>query len=157
MPNDAHEIERKFLVRTPPPDLGRHDHAPIDQGYLTPPDAAMSIRLRRYGGRHLLTAKQGEGLRRREVEVEIGAAVFEALWPLTEGRRLVKTRYQIPSGAYTVELDVYHGAHDGLLIAEVEFADEAAAAAFVPPAWFGPDVTGDARYANARLASRVER
>lgn len=156
MRDDDHEIERKFLVTTPPDGLDACDHARIDQGYLTAPAAETSIRLRRYGRRHLLTAKRGAGLRRREVEVEIDAAQFAALWPLTEGRRLVKTRYRLPHGAHTLELDVFHGALDGLVLAEVEFADEAAAEAFVPPAWLGPDVTDDLRYTNAQLASRVE-
>ena len=156
MRNDDHEIERKFLVTKPPPGLDGYAHERVEQGYLTPPEAETSIRLRRYGERRLLTAKQGTGLRRREVEVGITEEQLAALWPLTEGRRLAKTRYQIPHGEHTIELDVYDGAHAGLLVAEVEFDDEAAAEAFAPPAWLGPDVTGDARYANAHLASRVE-
>jgi len=96
----------------------------------------------------------GAGLARGEEEVDLAAADFDRLWPLTEGRRVVKTRYLVPlDGGLTAEVDVYEGGLDGLLTAEVEFADEAAAHAFAAPAWMGEDVTGDKRYANQRLAT----
>jgi adenylate cyclase len=44
------------------------------------------------------------------------------LWRLTVGRRLEKTRYRIPLGRLTIELDVFHGKLRGLIVAEVEFA-----------------------------------
>jgi CYTH domain-containing protein len=37
-------------------------------------------------------------------------------------------------------------------VVEVEFDSEPAAAAFTPPAWFGPEITGDSRYSNRVLA-----
>ena len=47
---------------------------------------------------------------------------------------MVKTRYLVPlGGGLTAEVDVYEGELDGLLTAEVEFADEAAAHAFDRP------------------------
>jgi CYTH domain-containing protein len=48
---------------------------------------------------------------------------------------------------------VYSGALTGLMVAEVEFPSEEAARAFVPPAWFGREVTNDSRYKNRRLAT----
>ena len=78
---------------------------------------------------------------------------FAALWPLTEGRRLDKTRHLFPLGdGLTAELDVYEGAHAGLLVAEVEFASAGASEAFAPPDWLGREVTGDPRFANQSLA-----
>jgi adenylate cyclase len=81
-------------------------------------------------------------------------AAFERLWPLTEGRRIEKVRYLVPAEApgLVIEVDVYDGALAGLVVAEVEFAGEADAEAFVPPAWLGREVTGDARFKNQRLA-----
>jgi adenylate cyclase len=52
-----------------------------------------------------------------------------------------------------VEIDVYHERHEGLIVAEVEFDEEAAARNFEPPDWLGADVTGDPRYSNQLLAS----
>jgi len=62
------------------------------------------------------------------------------------------TRYFIPLGDLTVELDVYEGDLDGLVTAEVEFPDEASALAFDAPDWLGRDVTEDPRYGNRVLA-----
>ena len=52
----------------------------------------------------------------------------------------------------TAELDVFHGALSGLWLVEVEFPDEESAARFLPPVWFGPEVTQDARYQNSSLS-----
>ena len=78
---------------------------------------------------------------------------FERLWPLTEGRRIEKTRYEIPADdGLTIELDVYDGALAGLVVAEIEFDSEQAADAFSGPDWLGREVTEDSRYKNQRLA-----
>ena len=77
-----------------------------------------------------------------EVERQLDADEAEALWPHTAGRRLEKRRHRVPLGDVVAEVDVYGGALDGLLVVEVEFPSEAAAAAFVAPPWFGEEVTG---------------
>jgi adenylate cyclase len=147
------EIERKFLVRKLPADLTRYPHAEISQGYLVSLDDGLQVRLRKSGDKFSLTYKRGTGNVREEREVELSAEQFDALWPATEGKRLVKTRYNIPFGDRVVEIDVYHEKHEGLVVAEVEFDQEAAAKNFQPPAWLGDDVTGDPRYSNQLLAS----
>jgi CYTH domain-containing protein len=152
-PSSFHEIERKFLVRKLPTDLTRYPHAEISQGYLVCLDDGLQVRLRESGERYSLTYKRGTGNVREEREVELTAEQFDALWPATEGKRLIKTRYQIPSGDRVVEIDVYHGQHEGLVVAEVEFDEENAAKDFSPPDWLGDDVTGDPRYSNQLLAS----
>jgi CYTH domain-containing protein len=144
------EIERKFLVERLPEDLpaGRR----IEQGYLAVAPDGVEVRIRRRAGACTLTVKSGPGHVRVEEEMEIDERRFEALWALTEGRRIAKTRHVVPlAGGVAAEVDVYD---DGLLVAEVEFPTEAASAAFLPPSWFGREVTGDARYANQRLALR---
>ncbi|MFP5578860.1 MAG: hypothetical protein ACLGIZ_11590 [Acidimicrobiia bacterium] len=42
----------------------------------------------------------------------------------------------------------------GLVLVEVEFDSDEAMAAFVPPTWFGAEVSGDDRYSNASLATQ---
>jgi adenylate cyclase len=147
------EIERKFVLDAPPPDLDRHPRARIEQGYVAVDANGTEVRVRRKGDKRLLTVKGGAGLVRSEVERGIDADAFDGLWPLTDGRRVVKTRYDLAlDGGLKAEVDVYEGPLDGLLTAEVEFPDEAAAGAFEAPAWLGRDVTGDSRYANRSLA-----
>ena len=58
---------------------------------------------------------------------------FESLWALTDGRRVSKTRHLIPlDDGLTAELDVYAGALEGLLTAEIEFPSLEASEAFAP-------------------------
>ncbi len=148
------EIERKYLV-SELPDLESCDSVEIEQGYLALADAegGAEVRLRRRGEALLLTVKGGSGEVRTEEELELDRDRFESLWPLTEGRRVRKTRYLIPLGELTAELDVYGGELQGLITAEVEFSSTDEAAAFQPPAWFERDVTGDSHYMNERLAT----
>lgn len=58
---------------------------------------------------------------RVDEEIEIDEARFASLWKLSEGRRIVKTRYLIEHDGATIELDDYHDALAGLMTAEIEF------------------------------------
>jgi adenylate cyclase len=144
------EVERKFRLRQPP-DLSSSESDPIEQGYLAVGTDG-EVRLRRKGDKTLLTAKRGAGLSRGEAEVEISAEQFEALWPLTEGRRLRKRRHVLPHDGLEIEVDVYEGELEGLIVAEIEFDSEEQAHGFEPPDWLGDDVTGDERFLNENLA-----
>ena len=146
------ERERTFLVADMPelPDAGTR----IRQGYLAI-DGDVQVRIReREGDGRTLTVKGGRGAVRAEVELVIGVDRFEALWPLTAGRRIDKTRYVIPIGGADAELDVFAGDLTGLVLVEVELDSDEAMAAFEPPDWFGREVTDDDRYSNASLAVR---
>jgi CYTH domain-containing protein len=144
------EVERKFLVHELPEDLDRFPSAKIRQGYLAIGDT--EVRVRAEGKKYFLTVKTGHGESRQEVERRISKKDFAALWPLTRGRRVWKRRYRIPYGKRTIELDVYRRQLKGLITAEVEFPNREAADKFQPPAWLGPEVTGDQRFSNQNLA-----
>jgi CYTH domain-containing protein len=148
----TNEIERKFLVKEMPGGLEKYPSNYISQGYLAVTGDGTEIRIRRKGNKYYETVKSGEGLSRKEAEVEIGSDAFHALWPLTGGKRVEKIRYEIPYGDHLIELDVYSGALDGLVVAEVEFGSEEESSRFTPPDWFGSEVTSDRRYANKSLA-----
>ena len=145
------EVERKFLVPDPP-DLAGTQVDEIEQGYLAI-GAEGEVRVRRKGELLVLTAKRGTGLSRQEAEVALDRERFDALWPLTEGRRLHKRRHVLPHGDLKIEVDVYEGDLEGLVVAEVEFPSEEEARGFDPPAWLGEEVTGDRRYLNETLAT----
>ncbi len=147
------EVERKFLVSRVPDRLPGSRIEEIEQGYLPIEDDEIEVRLRRIGGRRLLTVKRGRGLRRTEAEIEISAEDFGELWPLTEGRRVHKTRHYIPDQAGEIELDVYRGSLEGLITAEVEFDSEQLSESFEAPEWIGAEVTGEPGYANRSLAT----
>lgn len=147
------EIERKFLVTRPPAGLESHPARELQQGYLALDPEGAVVRLRRDGVKTLMTIKAGGGLKRAEEEFLIDGPRFERLWALTDGRRIEKTRYDVPGGhGFTIEVDIYHGDLDGLVTAEVEGSSVEAVMAYEPPSWCRLEVTGDARYGNARLA-----
>ena len=147
------EIERKFLVKALPDGFDQVPGVSIDQGYLAAEPHGRQVRLRKKGDSFYITVKGApNGYARTELEVELTGQQFETLWPLTKGHRLYKTRHEVPLGELTVEVDVYSGGNQGLLVAEVEFETEAQAHAFVPPPWFGQDVSGDPRFSNRILA-----
>ena len=84
----------------------------------------------------------------------LNADEYARLRPLAE-RTLTKTRSYLPlPGGLRAELDVFHGPLEGLAMVEVEFPDEAARAAFVPPPWFGRDVSQESWSANSWLAGK---
>ena len=146
------EIERKFLVQWLPDNIKRARHFIIDQGYLATESAGRQVRLRKTGKATSLTFKVGRGSHREEREVKVSPKQFATLWPGTAGRRLRKVRYEIPWEGLLIEVDIYRGRHEGLVVAEVEFPDTASCRRFEPPWWFGREVTGEKRYSNVRLA-----
>ena len=151
-PKSSHEIERKFLLQRIPINLKDFPGHEIAQGYLAVENDGTQVRLRRKGPACLLAFKTRHGAVREEREIELSEEQFESLWPATSGRRLRKTRYEVPSEGLTIEVDFFRGKHDGLVVAEVEFSDLDEAQRFEPPEWFGAEVTNDPDYSNVKLA-----
>lgn len=146
----ATEIERKFLVDGPLSFRGRG--RVMQQGYIALDPDGTEVRIRREEGRSTLAVKRGGGMVRTEIEVEVDAETAEALWALTEGRRLSKNRFVMEHDGHAIEIDLYHGPLSGLVVAEVEFETEQQARAFGPPDWFGREITGDPAFRNNALA-----
>ena len=120
----------------------------IAQGYLsTVPERTVRVRIK--GEKGYLTVKwRNAGIRRAEYEYEIPLADAEAMLELCE-QPLIEKRYLVPCEGYTWEVDVFAGANEGLIVAEIELPAEDTP--FEKPAWLGAEVSGDARYYNANL------
>ena len=146
------EIERKFLVKSLPENLKQYPSKEIIQGYLAITEDGTEVRLRQKGKKYFQTVKSGSGKTRFESEIEITAEQFNSLWEATKGKRVEKTRYEIPHENGVIELDVYRGDLDGLLSAEMEFSSEEDSNKFIAPKWFNEEVTDDKRYKNQNLA-----
>lgn len=145
------EIERKFLVRG---DAWRALATGIQvrQGYLCT-DPGRSVRVRLVGGQAFLTVKgAGDGAARPEYEYEIPAADAQDLLGLCMPPLIDKTRYVVPLGGLAWEVDEFHGANQGLVIAECELESEDQRVD--KPDWVGEEVTGDVRYYNSSLVAR---
>ncbi|HMM12497.1 MAG TPA: CYTH domain-containing protein [Bacteroidales bacterium] len=146
----AQEIERKFLV------VG--DFKPfatkatrIVQGYLSSvPERTVRVRIK--GDKGYITVKgigNQSGASRYEWEKEIPVSEADELLRICEPGVIDKTRYLVPAGNHTFEVDEFYGENQGLVVAEVELSDEADH--FEKPSWLGNEVTGDARYFNSML------
>ena len=145
----AAEIERKFLVA----DDSWCDGSAgvrIAQGYLSQ-DHARTVRVRLAGEKAWLTIKgQTHGITRAEFEYAIPPAEALDMLGLCLPSVIDKTRHLVHHGEHVWEIDVFHGANDGLVIAEVELSDESDCPEM--PSWIGPEVSSDARYFNSNLA-----
>ncbi|HEX7121119.1 MAG TPA: CHAD domain-containing protein [Gemmatimonadaceae bacterium] len=150
----AVEIERKFLLRSLPPDLPRARVRELAQGYLPGTRLVERVRSVREDGRvrYYRTVKTGSGVVRTELEEETTRAIFETLWPLTKGRRVTKRRHAVPEGPLTWEIDEFTDRK--LVLAEVELPETSTEV--VLPAWLAEvverEVTGDPAYLNVNLA-----
>ena len=147
------EIERKFLVKKG----GAYKSAAfssshIQQGYI-PADGA-TVRVRTRDDKAYLTIKGKSvngGMTRYEFEKEITMDEAQHLLQLCKGGVIDKRRYLVKSGSHTFEVDEFYGDNEGLVMAEVELADENEA--YEKPDFIGMEVTGDKRFYNSHLLS----
>lgn len=152
--SQSQEIERKFLADLSLLDASPDDfeHTTIRQGYLVIGEDGSEARVRDKAGKYSLTVKTKGDLVRGEWEAEITQDQFETFWPATEKKRVEKTRFKIPHGEYTIELDIYDGELDGLITAEIEFESMQDSQLFIAPDWLGEDVTQVSGFKNQNLA-----
>ncbi|MFA9463035.1 MAG: CYTH domain-containing protein [Velocimicrobium sp.] len=153
------EIEKKYQIKYVPNQFEQYEKKEIEQGYLC---ESPVVRIRKSNSNYILTYKSKIGLSKtegqkakvcNEVEVLLDEKGFEHLKQKIDGHLIKKTRYLIPlTNKLVAELDVFHGYLEGLQFVEVEFESEDEVDSFVPPEWFGKDVTFDERYANKNLA-----
>ena len=146
------EIERKFLIENPPETYKEFPFRQIEQAYLCTNPV---VRIRREDSSYYLTYKSKGLLSREEYNLPLTEASYLHLREKADGNILTKKRYLLPvigRPDLTIELDVFEGKFEGLILAEVEFASEDDAKAFVPPDWFSRDVTFSGEYQNSRLS-----
>jgi CYTH domain-containing protein len=148
----AQEIERKFLVSELPNKLEQYENKEIEQRYLVDTEEAV-VRIRKKGNTYFLTIKSAGTRSRQEIETELSVEQYQKLNTMEGPSALIrKTRFNVPDGDYTIELDLFHDNLSGLIVAEVEFPDLESSEKYQPPAWLGKEVTDDTRYQNSKLA-----
>lgn len=146
------EIERKFLIKKEqlPENLSQYPCLHIEQGYLCTDPV---VRIRRQNDEYYLTYKSKGLLSREEYNLPLTKESYYHLKEKADGIVICKDRYVIPEkDGLSIELDIFHEAYEGLLLAEVEFSSEETAKSYVPPAWFGEDVTFSSKYHNSTLS-----
>ena len=149
----SYEIERKYLVKQVPEILASYPFHEIEQGYLCTEPV---VRIRRDGEDYYLTYKSKGLMVREEYNLPLTRDAYEHLTPTAAGRIITKERFLLPlDDTLTIELDRFEGDLAPLRLAEVEFQDEEDADLFVPPEWFGQNVSGDKRYSNSFLSTQT--
>ena len=144
------EIERKYLIHKLPEDLETYPCRKIQQAYLCTNPV---VRIRRQDQDYYLTYKGGGLMVREEYNLPLNLLSYRHMRSKADGNVISKRRYRIPFGPYTIELDVFCPPFSPLVMAEVEFGDEESANAFLPPDWFGREVTQDPAYHNSNLST----
>ncbi len=172
------EIEKKFTVKNLPQDLEKYPFHEIEQGYL---NVSPAIRVRRQDDIYYMTYKaklnvEGQ-IGQTEYNMPLDEPSYENLARKADGIVIKKRRYLIPinedafdeeyikrdeelrtaleKGKVKIELDVFKGHYDGVILAEVEFPSEGAASNYHPASWFKEDVTKDYRYRNSQMSKGV--
>ena len=146
------EIERKYLVKYTPENLEQYEQKRISQGYICTNPV---VRIRRSNEEYFLTYKSRGLMAREEYDMPLTAEAFEHMLSKIDGILIDKIRYMIPlDEAHTAELDIFQGVLTPLRLVEVEFESIEAANAFIPPDWFGDDVTNSGEYHNSNLSKR---
>lgn len=167
----AKEIEGKWLQNSPEVvfKYGKIlDIDDIEQGYVAVDPNGTSVRVRKSTSvrwprkrpdfTETVKGKRNDDGEADEVNIILNEGNFAGLWSLTVGRRLIKRRYVIDLGSTSlpsiVEVDVFGGVHEGLVVVEAEMdtAEELRVLRANPPAWFGPDVSDDVSYKNVWLS-----
>ena len=149
--NDNIEIERKFLLTGDFMPFVSKEYS-IRQGYMLT-SADKTVRIRTKGEKGYITIKgkaNDNGFSRFEWEKEISLNDAEQLLKLCDKNIIDKTRYEVVYEGKTFEVDVFHAANEGLVLAELELQTENEP--YTAPDWLGREVTGDIRYYNSYLS-----
>lgn len=155
------EIERKFLV-----DLNRNPYnlatakvLQIEQAYLCTEPV---VRIRQENNDYYLTYKSKGNqsgdkwmLAHEEYNLPLTRESYLHLREKADGNIITKKRYVLPlDNNLFIELDIFEGVFEGLVLAEVEFPDVETAESFLQPDWLVEDVTYDAKYFNSTMSKK---
>ena len=146
------EIERKFLIHKLPDNLKAYPFQLLEQAYLCTDPV---VRVRRSDDIYTLTYKSKGLMSREEYNLPLTAESYEHLKKKADGNIIRKKRFRIPlPDELTIELDLFDTPFEELILAEVEFTSEEQAHSFLPPDWFGEEVTWSTEYHNSTLSQR---
>lgn len=145
------EIERKFLVQGDYKSLATACYE-IAQGYLsTDPDRTVRVRIQDQQGYITIKGKSDpSGITRSEWEYEIEVEQARKLLEICLATPIIKHRYIVPIEGVIVEIDEFYGAHQGLVIAEIELPTIDSPYPTID--FLAEEVTGDIRYYNSWLS-----
>ena len=147
----AIEIERKYLVKSPPLHLAEK-RLHIKQGYIVN-DQKQVIRIREKGDEYFLTIKGNQiGISRLEYDFPISKKdANELISNFCRDTIIEKTRHYLRFKDHIWEIDEFHKKNQGLVVAEIELNSENEN--FELPSWVEKEVTLEKKYYNMNLAT----
>jgi len=145
------EIERKFLVNKEKwSQVIKEEQSFFRQGYIIS-DPEKTIRVRLTDSAGFITIKGlTVGATRTEYEYPIPKEDAQQLLDNFCDSELSKIRYFITHHNKLWEVDEFLGNNEGLIVAEIELADENES--FSLPDWVDSEVTHEKKYSNSNLA-----
>ncbi len=154
------EIERKFLLSCIPFNLENYTCFNIEQAYITTAPVIRARKRIRIDDNttakieeFILTIKSSGILSHEEYEIMLNEDEYKNVLKKAEGNVITKNRYNIPlDDGLILELDIFKGKFDGLIVGEIEFATEDAAKKYTPPEFISEEVTYDRRYSNSTMS-----
>jgi len=143
------ERERKFLISAKPAAKPERWYK-IRQGYIAR-EGGNVVRVRQQDDRYILSVKTpAKGHGRFEIETNINADEADVLFAACARPPIKKIREIYPIGDHIWEVDIFEGANEGLIVAEVELSSENEK--IILPNWIGSEVTGFQKFYNANLS-----
>lgn len=135
------ERERVFLVKQLPSDIDQYVPTPVSVGDFFDSNSSDALKIRQKGNNyHLIKKETNSAHERVEHVINIKEGEFNALSKCTVQFHR-KNRYFYPYDKYTCEIDYYLDRLDGYVRVEVEFDNTEDMLNFIPPAWFGDEIT----------------
>ena len=151
------EYERTFLASRIPDGLSSCEYAILEDTYFPISLKHCHLRLRRKGDNYEITKKlkQREGDPSSFVESTIILDRDEYLaFSSVDGKRISKKRYKYVYNAYLLEVDVFMGGLEGLILIDVEFTGDKEKDLYVMPPFCLYDATRESFLAGGKLAGK---
>lgn len=150
------EIEKTYLAKYIPVELSTLRSKAIKDVYI-PDTEKPTIRLRQNGDKYEMTKKvqvsEGDASAHTEYTIPLSGGEFMVFTELSK-KTVEKTRYYYEYLGYTIEIDVFSGLLQGLVVVDVEFPNSEAYEAFTMPDFCLVDITQEDFIAGKYLAGR---
>lgn len=142
---EKREIERRFLLKEEPRGLRVLSRSKIYQTYLAS-NGDEQIRIRRriflWSDRldeYTLDMKFGRGMAKKEIPTPISKDTYWQMQRNIKRKPLVKIRTEVLCEGHVVAIDKFLDKDS--MVVEVEFKSVREANNFIPPTWFGKEIT----------------
>jgi len=142
--NKMIELEKTYLAKEIPKELKDCKYKEIIDIYIPKDKNHPSLRIRKYGGRYVITKKEpsedGDASKQLEQTIVLREDEFKEFMKL-EGKKTHKIRYQYNYKDRIAEIDVFQGSLKGLIVVDFEFETEEEKNSFEIPDFCLADVT----------------